>query len=104
MNDPKIFSDFFEIYRNELQVKKIYRILENLREFFFLPEKNPTLGKKMLRKCLDTLVTISLYEGYSRFFSKKFQKNFLVDKNPTSSFKIGVFWLKKCSANFLKIL
>ena len=60
-------------------------------------DKNPTstfkiggiFAKKMFRKYLETFVIISLQGGDSRYFSKKCQKLFKVDKNLTSSFKIG---------------
>ena len=60
-------------------------------------KKNPTstfkiggiFAEKMFRKYLETFVIISLQGGDSRYFSKKCQKLFKVDENPTSSFKIG---------------
>ena len=47
------------------------------------------LPKKMFRKYLETFVIISLQGGDSRYFSRKSRKLCKVDKNQTSSFKIG---------------
>merc|ERR1712131_280542 len=41
--------------------------------------------------------------GNSRYFRKKIQKLFQVEKNPTLTFKIGGILEKKCYANFLKL-
>ena len=43
----KKVSLIFFFFRNKLQAKKIWRILENLRKTFFLPEKNPTSSWKI---------------------------------------------------------
>ena len=84
-------------------MKKKYPIFENLRKTFFnrkkirlqLSKSGVFWLKKTFRKSLETSVIISLYDGHSRYFDKKFQILFQVDKNPTSSFKIGGILAKK---------
>ena len=77
----KSFSDFYEnLQKWSLDRKNLPYFGKSAKNFFLL-EKNPTsifkiggiLGKKMFRKFLETSVIISLYDGHSRYFDKKFQ-------------------------------
>merc|ERR1711973_332635 len=84
-------------------MEKICGILENLEKSFFLRKKihfnfsksGVFWGKKMFRKFFETSVIISLKEGDSRYFSKKFQKLFKWTKIQLQVSKSGVFWRKK---------
>ena len=115
-----------KIYRNEAQIEKICRILENLRKTFFLPEKNPTSSfkiggvlKKIVKFPIGSRHFFPRKKG-SLIFMKIYRNEVQIEKicrileNLRKTFfywkkillqveKSGVFSDKKCSLIFMKI-
>ena len=103
-----------KIYRNEVQIEKICRILQNLRKTFFnwkkiqlqVPKSGVFGGFGEQKSFFDFL----FFFLEMKFRQKKFavfwkigEKLFFTEKNPTSSSKIGGFGGQKMFSDFLGV-
>ena len=110
MNDPKMFSDFYENLQKWSSGGKEFAIFRKSAKNVFYRKKNPNSSfkirgfceKKMFFKFAEILLTLS--SAKRKFFSfSRFTKNFFNRKiSQLQLSKLGVMW-KKMFRNLLKL-